>query len=240
MTSTPGSRRSTRRAVSKELAFPNSVLALFGWPDREVRELCFRIYNEHIAEVQERSNNRIYGVGLINWWDAGGARRTLKELKELGLKTFLMPLAPGKDLEKRPIDYASTAMDRRVGGDRGGASPGLAPHRREPAVDAERVQRRQHRDAPVGGALPRHLRQVHLRRHPRPPPRTPGRVVRGRDQLGAVGPSGRRAHCGVVPAPRQPEGAARSDVLLGQPHVRVLHGRPARAWRSWPASASSG
>ena len=97
--------------VSKELAFPNSVLALFGWPDREVRELCFRIYNEHIAEVQERSGHRIYGVGLINWWDAEGARRTLKELKDLGIKTFLMPLSPGKDLEKRPIDFASTAMD---------------------------------------------------------------------------------------------------------------------------------
>lgn len=96
--------------VSKELAFPNSILALFGWPDREVRELCFRIYNEYIAEVQERSNNRIYGVGLINWWDAEGARRTLTELKALGLKTFLLPLAPGKDEEKRPIDYASTAM----------------------------------------------------------------------------------------------------------------------------------
>jgi predicted TIM-barrel fold metal-dependent hydrolase len=97
--------------VARELAFPNSVLALFGWPDREVRELCFRIYNEHIAEVQERSNHRIYGVGLINWWDADGARRTLQELKELGLRTFLMPLSPGKDPEKRPIDYASTAMD---------------------------------------------------------------------------------------------------------------------------------
>jgi predicted TIM-barrel fold metal-dependent hydrolase len=97
--------------VCKELAFPNSILALFGWPDREVRELCFRIYNEHIAEVQERSNNRIFGVGLINWWDAEGARRTLKELKALGLRTFLMPLSPGKDLDKRPIDYASSAMD---------------------------------------------------------------------------------------------------------------------------------
>jgi predicted TIM-barrel fold metal-dependent hydrolase len=97
--------------VSRELAFPNSVLALFGWPDREVRELCFRIYNEHIAELQERSNNRIYGVGLINWWDAEGARRTLSELKGLGLKTFLLPLSPGKDENKVPIDYASTAMD---------------------------------------------------------------------------------------------------------------------------------
>ena len=97
--------------ITRELAFPNSILALFGWPDREVRELCFRIYNEHIADVQERSGHRIYGVGLINWWDADGARRTVQELKALGLKTFLMPLAPGKDLEKRPIDYASTAMD---------------------------------------------------------------------------------------------------------------------------------
>jgi predicted TIM-barrel fold metal-dependent hydrolase len=97
--------------VSKELAFPNSILALFGWPDKEVRELCFRIYNEHIAEVQERSDDRIYGVGLINWWDADGARRTLSELKELGLKTFLMPLSPGKDEDKRPIDFASIAMD---------------------------------------------------------------------------------------------------------------------------------
>src|ERR1700733_8549556 len=97
--------------VSQELAFPNSILALFGWPDREVRELCFRIYNEHIAEVQERSNNRIFGVGLINWGGAGGGPRPLTELKALGLKAVLIPLGPGKDLEKRPIDYASRAMN---------------------------------------------------------------------------------------------------------------------------------
>jgi predicted TIM-barrel fold metal-dependent hydrolase len=97
--------------VDKELAFPNSILVLFGWPDREVRELCFRIYNEHMAEVQERSGGRIFGVGLINWWDADGARRNLAELKALGLKTFLMPLNPGKDEDKRPIDYSSIAMD---------------------------------------------------------------------------------------------------------------------------------
>ncbi len=97
--------------MTKELAFPNSVLALFGWPDKEMRERCFRIYNEHIAEVQERSGNRIYGVGLINWWDAEGARRTLRELKELGLKTFLMPLSPGKNDDGKPIDFGSSAMD---------------------------------------------------------------------------------------------------------------------------------
>jgi predicted TIM-barrel fold metal-dependent hydrolase len=97
--------------VDRELAFPNAVLALFGWPDRKVREVCFRIYNEHMAEIQERSDGRILGVGLINWWDPAGTRRTVDELKALGLKTFLMPLSPGKDPEKRPIDFASTAMD---------------------------------------------------------------------------------------------------------------------------------
>jgi len=97
--------------VTTELAFPNSVLALFGWPDKEVREVCFRIYNEHIADVQERSGHRIYGVGLINWWDAAGAKRTLEELKSFGLKTFLMPISPGKDDNKNPIDFSSTAMD---------------------------------------------------------------------------------------------------------------------------------
>src|SRR3954453_380018 len=97
--------------VSKELAFPNAILALFGWPGREVREVCFRIYNEYMAEVQERSGGRIFGVGLINWWDADGTKRTLEELRSLGLTTFLMPLNPGKDDNKVPIDYASTAMD---------------------------------------------------------------------------------------------------------------------------------
>lgn len=97
--------------ISSELAFPNALLALLHWPDPEVREVCFRIYNEHIAEIQEASGGRIYGVGLINWWDADGARRTVEELKALGLRTFLLPLNAGKDAEKRPIDYASSAMD---------------------------------------------------------------------------------------------------------------------------------
>ncbi len=96
--------------VSRELAFPNALLALLHYPDKEMREACFRVYNEYIAELQERGSGRFYGVGLINWWDSAGAARTLAELKSLGLKTFLMPLSPGKDDDGKPIDYASTAM----------------------------------------------------------------------------------------------------------------------------------
>ena len=96
--------------VDKELAFPNAILAMFHYPDRKVRELAFRVYNEYIAELQEQSGGHFYGVGLINWWDPHGARRTLSELKSLGLKTFLLPLNPGKDADDNVIDYASTAM----------------------------------------------------------------------------------------------------------------------------------
>ncbi|HUC04228.1 MAG TPA: amidohydrolase family protein [Acidimicrobiales bacterium] len=96
--------------VSRELAFPNALLALMGYPDLEARELCFRIYNEYLAELQERSNGRFYGVGLINWWDADGAQRTLGELQQLGLRTFWLPLKAGSNAEGKPIDYNSRAM----------------------------------------------------------------------------------------------------------------------------------
>ncbi|WP_068162433.1 amidohydrolase family protein [Rhodococcus phenolicus] len=96
--------------IDVELAFPNALLALLFYPDKEIRELSFRVYNEYIAELQENSDGRFYGVGLINWWDADGARRTLAELKSLGLKTFLLPLSAGKDNDGNQIDYGSSAM----------------------------------------------------------------------------------------------------------------------------------
>ncbi|MBV9090931.1 MAG: amidohydrolase family protein [Mycobacteriaceae bacterium] len=96
--------------VDKELAFPNAVLALLYYPDKEVRELAFRVYNEYMAELQERSGGHFYSAGLINWWDPQGTRRTLAELKSLGLRTFLLPLNPGKDDDGTVIDYSSTAM----------------------------------------------------------------------------------------------------------------------------------
>ncbi len=96
--------------IAAELAFPNELLVLLGYPDLEARELCFRIYNEYIAERQAQAPGRFYAVGVINWWDAKGARTTLSELKALGLRTFWLPLHPGKDADGKPIDYASSAM----------------------------------------------------------------------------------------------------------------------------------
>jgi predicted TIM-barrel fold metal-dependent hydrolase len=93
--------------VERELAFPNALLGLMGYRDLEVRELCFRIYNEHLADLQERVPGRFYGVGLVNWWDPDGARRTVSELKSLGIRTFWLPLKAGLDHDGNPVDYNS-------------------------------------------------------------------------------------------------------------------------------------
>ena len=97
--------------VTKELAFPNALLALLYFPDKDLKERCFRIYNEYIAALQERSPGRFYGVGLINWWDGAGARRTLEEMRGLGLRTFLMPLNGGQNSEGGQLDYAADYMN---------------------------------------------------------------------------------------------------------------------------------
>lgn len=97
--------------VTKELAFPNALLALLFFPDKDLKERCFRIYNEYIAGLQEQSPGRFYGVGLINWWDGDGARRTLEELKSFGLRTFLLPLNGGQNNDGGPLDYAADYMN---------------------------------------------------------------------------------------------------------------------------------
>jgi len=96
--------------VDKALVFPNAVLAMLAYPDLEIRERCFRIYNEYIAEWQSRAPDRIYAVGLINWWDPAGTRSTLEQLKSLGLKTFLMPLNAFSFADGSKIDYAGKGM----------------------------------------------------------------------------------------------------------------------------------
>jgi predicted TIM-barrel fold metal-dependent hydrolase len=96
--------------IEKELVFPNAMQILFAYPDLEVRELCFRIFNEYLAELQAKAPGRFYGVGLINWWDPKGCRSTLEELKALGLKTYLLPMKTASISGAPPIDWTSDAM----------------------------------------------------------------------------------------------------------------------------------
>lgn len=97
--------------VDKEIAFGNGIYAVLFHQDFEVRETTCRIYNEFLAEFQERAKGRFYGVGLINYWDISKTQDSIDELKALGLKTFLLPLNASKDITGRSINYSGEEMD---------------------------------------------------------------------------------------------------------------------------------
>jgi predicted TIM-barrel fold metal-dependent hydrolase len=99
--------------ISKEIVYPQSLLAFIRHPDQHVQELIYRIYNEYIAELGRRHAGQFYGVGICsNWWDPAKAESAVRQILDLGLKTFMLPLSPGMSSDGKPIDYASEAMDR--------------------------------------------------------------------------------------------------------------------------------
>ena len=186
-----------------------------GWPDKAVRELCFRIYNEHIAELQERSNGRFYGVGMINWWDGDGCRQTLAET-EGARPQDVLAAAQARRRRRRQADRLQQPGDvPGVGGDRGERSPGRAPHRRGAARLAVPRQRRARRDDAQRRAVPRDVRALRVRRDPRPPPRPAGRLVRGRHQLGPGRAPGRRAPVRVAAAHGRPRRSSTTSPTTG-------------------------
>jgi predicted TIM-barrel fold metal-dependent hydrolase len=99
--------------IARELAYPQSLLAFIRHPDQEVQECIYRIYNEHMAELGKRSPGRFFGVGICsNWWDPARAEAAIRQIVDLGLKTFMIPISPGKHPDGTPIDYSAKSMDR--------------------------------------------------------------------------------------------------------------------------------
>lgn len=102
--------------IGKEIAYPQSLLAFIRHPDQELQELMYATYNEYIAELSAENRGRFFGVGICrNWWDAGKFESAVRQIVDLGLKGILLPFSPGKDVNGKPIDYASIEMDRLWG-----------------------------------------------------------------------------------------------------------------------------
>lgn len=97
--------------VEKEIIFPNAFLAMLFYPDYEIREWTLKIYNEYLAELQAKSNGRFYGVAIPAWWDIEKFAQSIRDIKALGLKTFMLPNNPGQNLEGTDIVYESEEME---------------------------------------------------------------------------------------------------------------------------------
>ncbi len=96
--------------VDKEMNFPNTIPAFFGYPDLEVREWIFRIYNEHLVEMQAAAPGRFYGAAMLNFWDLDKVRDAVFEIKAMGLKAINLPQTP-KGANGAQLNYCLTEMD---------------------------------------------------------------------------------------------------------------------------------
>jgi predicted TIM-barrel fold metal-dependent hydrolase len=97
--------------VDKEIVFPQTISMYLHWPDFEVREAVLRVYNQYIASLQARFPTRFFPVGFGLYWDPPRAAEWIKEIKALGLKTYMIPMNPGKGLDGKQLFYAAANMD---------------------------------------------------------------------------------------------------------------------------------
>jgi predicted TIM-barrel fold metal-dependent hydrolase len=54
--------------------------------DPELRMLCATLFNDAMAEIQERSGQRLYPMAIVPWWDIEGAVREVERAHSLGLR----------------------------------------------------------------------------------------------------------------------------------------------------------
>jgi predicted TIM-barrel fold metal-dependent hydrolase len=87
--------------------------------DPELRRLCVTLYNDAMAEIQEKSGNRILPMALIPWWDVEGTVAEVERAHGLGLRgvvTCAQPESQGApDLGERDWDaFWATCSDLQM------------------------------------------------------------------------------------------------------------------------------
>jgi predicted TIM-barrel fold metal-dependent hydrolase len=98
--------------VDKDVIFPQRTLSLVGLQDLELRDACMKAYNEWLSDYCKAYPNRLYGVGILNWWDPAAARDNLQELKCLGYRAMEIPsMPPGVHYNSRSTEPLWDAIE---------------------------------------------------------------------------------------------------------------------------------
>jgi predicted TIM-barrel fold metal-dependent hydrolase len=99
--------------IEFEILFPQTLIGFIRYPDLEIQENMYRVYNEYTMDRLKANDGRSVPVGVFsNWWDADAADRAIQQIVDLGYKTFMIPCAPGKDRKGRELSYADEHFDR--------------------------------------------------------------------------------------------------------------------------------
>lgn len=97
--------------VDKEILFPQKFFTLLFVENLEEKEWMARAYNQALAEFAAAQPERLHGVAILNWWDPDKTREAIAEIKELGFKTMMIPIQPGKFADGERIDYHGERME---------------------------------------------------------------------------------------------------------------------------------
>lgn len=102
-----------QEGFSQTILYPQMLLGLVHHPDLDLREAIFRVYNDYIAERAQAAPDRLFPVAVLsNWWDDDRVDAAIQQIVDLGLKTFMIPLAPGKNRNGDAINYSEAMCDR--------------------------------------------------------------------------------------------------------------------------------
>ncbi len=98
--------------VQQELLFPQKFFNLLFLDDIQEKEWCARAYNQALAEFCAERPDRLHGVAILNWWDPEATRDALAEIKDLGFKTAMVPINPGRHPDGEHVAYNGERMDQ--------------------------------------------------------------------------------------------------------------------------------
>jgi predicted TIM-barrel fold metal-dependent hydrolase len=84
-------------------------------PDMKLRNLCATLWNDAMAENQQESGQRLFGMAMLPWWDIDASVREIERVHGLGLKGVVMsadPQTAGQpDLAERHWDPVWEALE---------------------------------------------------------------------------------------------------------------------------------
>ena len=91
--------------VEKGMVFGQKAFGVIRSEDMEYVQSVFDAYNELLAEFCAKAPGRLYGVGMLNYWDPARTKDELQKLKALDYRGAVMPSLPPR------VYYNSRAME---------------------------------------------------------------------------------------------------------------------------------
>jgi predicted TIM-barrel fold metal-dependent hydrolase len=91
--------------LSAEVLYPTRGLNLFGLPEADLQEACFKVYNDWLIDYCKVAGERLVGVACISCYNIDKAVEELRRCRNAGLPSAEIWQAPHPDLPFKAEHY---------------------------------------------------------------------------------------------------------------------------------------